>query len=99
MKPYRKIEFTATRIKGGLTAGKTCYQGHLQHNAFLSAFFEAGGVFDRLVETTTAGRKPHIPRNATCLKADFSRVYFQNVRFGRGRTGQRTQRSPLQDAS
>ena len=30
---------------------------------------------------TTTGRKPHIPRNATCVKADFSRVYFQNVRL------------------
>ena len=36
MKPYREIEFTTTRIKGDLTAGKTCYQGHLQHNAVLS---------------------------------------------------------------
>ena len=30
---------------------------------------------------TTTGRKPHVPRNATCVKADFSRVYFQNVRL------------------
>ena len=27
------------------------------------------------------GRKPHVPRNVTGLKADFSRVYFQNVRL------------------
>ena len=36
MKSYREIEFTTTKIKGDLTAGKTCYQGHLQHNAVLS---------------------------------------------------------------
>ena len=30
---------------------------------------------------TTAGRKPHVPRNAGDVKADFSRVYFQNVRL------------------
>ena len=30
---------------------------------------------------TTAGRKPHVPRNATDVKADISRVYFQNVRL------------------
>ena len=36
MKPYREIEFTTTRSHNGLTAGKTCYQGHLQHNAVLS---------------------------------------------------------------
>ena len=36
MKPYREIEFTTTRIKGDLAEGKTCYQGHLQHNAVLS---------------------------------------------------------------
>ena len=36
MKPYREIEFTTTRIKGDLSVGKTCYQGHLQHNAVLS---------------------------------------------------------------
>ena len=30
---------------------------------------------------TTAGRKPHVPRNATAVKAGFSRVYFQNVRL------------------
>ena len=35
MKPYREIEFTTTRIKGDLAVGKTCYQGHLQHNAAL----------------------------------------------------------------
>ena len=33
MKTYREIEFTTTRSRNGLTAGKTCYQGHLQHNA------------------------------------------------------------------
>ena len=27
MKSYREIEFTTTKIKGDLTAGKTCYQG------------------------------------------------------------------------
>ena len=38
MKPYREIEFTTTRIKGDLTVGKTCYQGHLQHyTSFLSS--------------------------------------------------------------
>ena len=36
MKPYREIKFTTTRSRNGLTAGKTCYQGHLQHNAVLS---------------------------------------------------------------
>lgn len=36
MKPYREIKFTTTRSHNGLTAGKTCYQGHLQHNAVLS---------------------------------------------------------------
>ena len=36
MKSYREIEFTTTKIKGDLTAGKTYYQGHLQHNAVLS---------------------------------------------------------------
>ena len=36
MKPYREIEFTTTRSRNSLTAGKTCYQGHLQHNAVLS---------------------------------------------------------------
>ena len=35
MKPYREIEFTTTRSHNGLTVGKTCYQGHLQHNAVL----------------------------------------------------------------
>ena len=35
MKPRREIEFTTTRSHNGLTAGKTCYQGHLQHNAVL----------------------------------------------------------------
>ena len=27
MKFYREIEYTTTKIKGDLTAGKTCYQG------------------------------------------------------------------------
>ena len=36
MKPYREIEFTTTRSRNSLTEGKTCYQGHLQHNAVLS---------------------------------------------------------------
>ena len=30
---------------------------------------------------TSAGRKPNVPRNASDVKTDFSRVYFQNVRL------------------
>ena len=38
-KPCREIEFTTTRIKGDLAAGKTRYQGHLQHNAAASGSY------------------------------------------------------------
>ena len=36
MKPHCDIKFITTRSKGDLNEGKTCYQGHLQHNAVLS---------------------------------------------------------------
>lgn len=36
MKPYCEIKFTTTRSTGDLNEGKTCYQGHLHHNAVLS---------------------------------------------------------------
>ena len=46
-------------------------------NAAITATYQNGN----LDEMSASRQKTHVPQNATYIKDDFSRVYFQNVRL------------------